>query len=360
MLLTRGGRYSLLDFARFLAAICVVIYHYQHFMEKPYLQTLSWYPYIDLFIEKGYLAVPFFWTLSGFVIASTYTPATWRGARRFFLFRFARLYPLHLVTLILVTMLQIVSLQLNGYGLIYTNQNISNFLFHLFFLSGFSESLNGNYFSFNAPVWSVSLEIMCYGLFALLMVLKKLKSYIIYLLFMAVIFIDAYSELPDQLVRVNLYFFTGVIIYFLKVEQNQVYRYFFFIFYFSCLLLSIGQTPTFLMNVFPSLQIFQYRYIALFALVISILLWLEPRVSSSISKKFIQLGNLSYAIYLLHIPTQLILLITVPLFFENSKFIAGEIMFFIAFLFIVLIFSNLIFKHFEEPCRQRIRRVLDE
>lgn len=327
-------------------------------MEKSELENLSWYPLITFFIEKGHLAVPFFWILSGFVIASSYTTNMWRGPRVFFLFRFARLYPLHLVTLILVTALQLTSLRLNGESMIYDNHSISNFFLHLFFLSGFSEAFDGKSFSFNAPVWSVSLELMCYALFALLMMLKKLNSKSVFFLLFFIVLLDIFSTLPDQLIRVNLFFFSGVAIYFLKVKKHLIIH--FFILCIGGIVTSVGNILIFFSDNLPTLQFFQYRYNFYFALIILTLLWLEPRVPLSMSNRFIELGNLSYAMYLLHIPIQIVLLLSLPFLVTSPEDIKGKFLFLLAFLFIVLIISKLTFKNFEQPCREKIRQAVQK
>ena len=91
----RIGEIRALIGARALPPLLLVLYHfseghgYQHF--RPF----------DVFVAKGYLWVEFFFALSGFVLTLVY------GARRFsygdFLkARLARLYPLHLATLLIM------------------------------------------------------------------------------------------------------------------------------------------------------------------------------------------------------------------------------------------------------------------
>ncbi len=86
-------RYLVLDTWRYVAAAGVVFYHYEnHF--QPYLSAPS-----HVLGRFTYL-VDFFFILSGFVLMHTYgsTVSDWRSYGRFMQKRFARLYPLHLLT----------------------------------------------------------------------------------------------------------------------------------------------------------------------------------------------------------------------------------------------------------------------
>ncbi len=79
---------------RFLAASWVVLYHYWPKLTSPWIVPL---------VQKGYLGVELFFVLSGFILCHVYLDAF--GERRFsyggFLWaRLARIYPLHLATLI--------------------------------------------------------------------------------------------------------------------------------------------------------------------------------------------------------------------------------------------------------------------
>jgi len=82
--------------ARALPPLLLVLYHYH---EAHGYQNLRWF---DVFVAKGYLWVEFFFALSGFILVHVY------AARREFRYvdflkaRLARLYPLHLFTLLLM------------------------------------------------------------------------------------------------------------------------------------------------------------------------------------------------------------------------------------------------------------------
>ena len=79
---------------RFFAAVWVILYHYW-----PHLAVAS----TPALIEKGYLGVELFFILSGFILCHVYLPAFEAGRFKYGDFiwaRLARVYPMHLATLI--------------------------------------------------------------------------------------------------------------------------------------------------------------------------------------------------------------------------------------------------------------------
>jgi peptidoglycan/LPS O-acetylase OafA/YrhL len=90
-------RFYELDSLRGIAALSVVVFHFQFdFFDKADYPDSFAYP-------KGYLAVDLFFILSGVVLAYRYSEGLRTGtvsAGRFLIARLARLYPLHLATLL--------------------------------------------------------------------------------------------------------------------------------------------------------------------------------------------------------------------------------------------------------------------
>jgi len=83
-------RYYALDLLRFLSSLAVVIYHY-----TARADSLSW-PSLAVVTQFGYLGVPIFYIVSGFVIALS---AEGRTPVAFGISRFVRLYPTYWVSL---------------------------------------------------------------------------------------------------------------------------------------------------------------------------------------------------------------------------------------------------------------------
>jgi len=89
---------------RFGLAIWVILHHIcgKGMMLEAWARSLP-APFPAL-IAGGYLAVQTFFVLSGFVLARTYAHARWnrRSLGRFFTARFARIYPVYFVSLIVI------------------------------------------------------------------------------------------------------------------------------------------------------------------------------------------------------------------------------------------------------------------
>ncbi|WP_424360280.1 acyltransferase family protein [Methylocystis parvus] len=153
-------RYLALDGLRGVAALAVVFYH------APWITHFS-----DLQIARNaYLAVDFFFILSGFVIAANYAAGiNDMGDLRVFLTkRFFRLYPLHVAILLALVGLEIVKWAAQGEGASdvapFTGPNSIPLLAeNLLMLQGVGLE---DRLGWNPPAWSVGAECVAYLLFA--------------------------------------------------------------------------------------------------------------------------------------------------------------------------------------------------
>jgi peptidoglycan/LPS O-acetylase OafA/YrhL len=163
-----------LDALRGLAALCVVFSHWKHFFFIPgnELTPFRWelHPLNFLFkplYTDGYRAVELFFCLSGFIFFWLYSEKISRrqtSLREFVVLRFSRLYPLHFLTLLFVVAGQQFMHWRYGAYFVYAQNDLYHFGLQLLFASnwGFERGL-----SFNGPIWSVSVEILCYAAFFL-------------------------------------------------------------------------------------------------------------------------------------------------------------------------------------------------
>ena len=163
-----------LDALRGLAALCVVFSHWKHFFFIPgnELKPFRWelHPLNFLFqplYTDGYRAVELFFCLSGFIFFWLYAEKISRrqtSLREFVVLRFSRLYPLHFLTLLVVVAGQQFIHWRYGAYFVYSQNDLYHFGLQLLFASnwGFERGL-----SFNGPIWSVSVEIVCYAAFFL-------------------------------------------------------------------------------------------------------------------------------------------------------------------------------------------------
>lgn len=167
-------RFHYVDLLRGLAALAVLICHYRWFYAREIADwrwdaPLPAYSVLWPAYDHGALAVPLFWILSGFVFAIAYGSqnlSTWV----FWVKRFSRLYPLHFLTLIIMAGLQAVSMAVFGAWTIYGNNDLPHFVLQLFFASNWFTMTP----SFNAPIWSVSVEEVIYFVFLLYLMRRSL------------------------------------------------------------------------------------------------------------------------------------------------------------------------------------------
>ncbi len=137
---------------RFFAAIWVVLYTYVKELHPPIQFGL---------LDKGYLGVDLFFVLSGFILSYVYLEAF--GTKRFdygqfIVHRLARVYPLHLATL-LFTLLLIAGAALKGVQLDPNAENWSALPAHLLLMQSWGLASTA---AFNHPSWSISAEWFAY------------------------------------------------------------------------------------------------------------------------------------------------------------------------------------------------------
>lgn len=169
------ARFYTLDALRGLAALTVIFWHWQHFFapinpfgvplqqdRQPFFSALSF------LYRHGYTAVQLFFCLSGFIFYWLYADRIRSNAisfRRFSILRLSRLYPLHLATLLLVASGQLAYYAITQKQFVYQHNDWYHFVLNLFFASAWGVEKG---FGFNAPIWSVSVEIFLYGVFFLI------------------------------------------------------------------------------------------------------------------------------------------------------------------------------------------------
>jgi peptidoglycan/LPS O-acetylase OafA/YrhL len=169
---TYKARLHSLDALRTLAALAVVVAHWpEHFFSvSRFAHPMSDSPFYH-WLARAYIngpsAVTFFFALSGFIFYWLYSgPVHARtiGLRHFALLRVSRLYPLHLATLLLLVPLVLIFHALWHFDFVYQYNDAYHFGLNLAFLQywGFQQGL-----SWNGPSWSISTEIALYILFFL-------------------------------------------------------------------------------------------------------------------------------------------------------------------------------------------------
>jgi peptidoglycan/LPS O-acetylase OafA/YrhL len=160
-----------LELLRFISALGVLVWHYQHFMFVGH-DSIAWdvdrLPFrwlLSPFYAYGFAGVELFWCISGFVFTWKYAPVIDRSRlsfRRFAWLRFSRLYPLHLATMLIVAVLQHLYFVSHGQTFVYLYNDTRHFVLSLLFAHWWGLQ-SGE--SFDGPSWSVSAEVLIYVVF---------------------------------------------------------------------------------------------------------------------------------------------------------------------------------------------------
>jgi peptidoglycan/LPS O-acetylase OafA/YrhL len=151
---------------RFWLAVWVILHHIcgRGMLLEPWANGLP-APMLQL-IRGGYLAVQTFFVLSGFVLARTYAHAKWdrQSLGRFFTARFARIYPVYLVSLILMSPFMIEMMLTPAWTGAHRANLLANYVL---VLQGWTGALGVGW---NTPAWSLSCEFFFYLWFPVLFV----------------------------------------------------------------------------------------------------------------------------------------------------------------------------------------------
>lgn len=217
--------FNALDLSRLLAACAVLFWHYQHFFVPPVTYSFQveraevtpLYHQLAWLFDHGHAAVQYFWAVSGFVFAHVYLADS--GPRgRFWLARVARLWPLHLLTLVIVAGLQATYSGINGTDFIYHQQTVNHFLLSLPLAHYWG--WQGDQ-SFNGPSWSLSTEILAYAAFWLLLPGLR-RAPLVLALIAAVLALGLFfAGLPNAPVSTCIgYFFGGAAVYGAALRTN--------------------------------------------------------------------------------------------------------------------------------------------
>lgn len=327
-----------IDALRGIAAVAVAfVFHSFFFVGQRYTGPLDGLPVFTWLYDYGWTMVDLFFVISGFVFSHVYLDrgalAASTTARSFFVARVARLYPLHLLTLLLV----IPSILLGGGGqMVASNLDVYHFGLNLFMLQGVDLSSG---FSFNVVSWSISVEFICYLAF-FLAARSSARTFASFSL-LAILFGIALELSGDQTAihigRGICGFFAG---YWTWRLRNQSIP--------TVILVAFAALPFALAPSFMNYGI----WLSLTAFPAAVLL--AERVPFLSSNVFQWLGARSYSIYLWHTLVYYAAVAYIP----NSQTFRQEngLLVLACAIAVVLVISDISYRRFETPMRHLIRR----
>ncbi len=312
-------RFYALDAFRGVAALSIVFWHWQHFFFRggvpgPGPGARPWHGFFLLFYGYGQLAVELFFALSGFIFFWLYAQKIADrtvSARDFFLRRFSRLVPLHLVTLFLVVLGQLAYRHHFGTDFVYPNNDLQHFVPNLLLVSAWGL---GYSHSFNGPIWSVSVEMALYLLFFLLCRTVPIRALVLLGVSVLGYFLLAQWEMPIG--RGMIAFFLGGCVYRAyawSLKSGAAEKLARVLPWVTAALwagaILAVYTPSFHLDAWPWVKANPLvttigPAVLLFPITILTLALAETH-RGTFWKRTAYLGDLSYSLYLIHFPLQL-------------------------------------------------------
>lgn len=355
-------RFYSLDVLRGFAALSVVFWHWQHFFfegtRKPPV-ALEALPFYDVFFAvytKGWLGVDLFFCLSGFIFYWLYSAAVASAAvsgRDFFVLRFSRLYPLHLATLLAVAIGQALFLRTTDSYFVYSHNDAYHFVLNLLFAPawGLEESP-----SFNAPVWSVSVEVALYAVFfGLCRLLPVRPGILLGAAAAGLVLMEVYLPLGRGLSA----FFIGGCVYLayqhiVASSRTEALARWLPWLAAALWLLAIVMAPGAGQSYLGARLMHLYAAALLFPLTVLALALVETR-RGHLMRGVSILGDISYSSYLLHFPLQFAV-IGFMIWIGQDRTIFYSAWTFVAFLVLLLALSLASHRFLEVPAQRALRR----
>ncbi len=358
---------------RFFAALHVVFFHFIYLggefsaaLPKPFLYMVGY----------GESAVAFFFILSGFILTYVYTDKDHKlkvPFRTFAVARFARLYPVYILGLLL-DLPRGISYFLNTYDFQAALVKIGVSLgAYITMVQAWHDRVA---ITWNSPAWSLSNEFFFYLVFPLLLVpIMRAKKYllpfvILYLLPIVIYFTSAkvfhvdfneattavfWRSLPA--IRVTE-FIIGMFLGKLFITENRFSNYIKsnakLMGYVFWLILSVSLAFIAIRTSFPRGIFSNVFLLPCFAMMIILLATVKVPFAGIFSNKpMVLLGNASFSLYIVHQPVYEYISAMLKGFGLQHSFL-----FLALYLILVILFSILLYKYFESPCQRWLREKL--
>lgn len=310
------------------------------------------------FFKEGFVGVSFFFVLSGFIIAYNYQNklAEHKTTKRtFWVARFARVYPLHWLTLLIAAML-------GGYAV--TTDWWKHFLASFALVQAYIPK-DDYFFSFNSPSWSLCCEQLFYVSFPFLIPLtRNYKRLLFCFLICAVLVVTGMYFTPVEEIKAYWYvnpitrfpdFIVGVLLYQLYnyVRNKNVT-------YHQGTMIEVLSIAVFLGFYLYSSEIPKvYRYSCYYWLPVALVLLSfalqKGAISRLLSNRYLIIGGeISYSFYLIH------LFILLPYAeWQKGSDLKISWMISVPILFCIVVTLSLIsYYYFEKPMNKWIKKKL--
>ena len=360
-IILKQNKLLLIEILRFVSAISILIWHYQHFSFKSYTpinynkEELPFSNFLSVFYEIGGAGVLIFWCISGFIFFYNYEDIISLkkiSLKTFFINRFSRLYPLHLITLLIVLILQIVYQNLNDTYFVYENNDIYHLFLQILFISNWGVEKG---YSFNGPIWSVSIEIIVYFMFYFFLRIFGKTMAINIILILSCVLIKLFTDTTYILFDCIIFFYCGGITF--LITKYFLYKNI-INFFHSITFLTIILIIPIICWYYDIYKIKYFYFIFFLFFSCSLILFCSQNLkcNKSLSKIIKSLGNMTYGSYLIHFPLQLLIVTLCKIF--NYEISIYNHLFFLFYIFLVLFLSYISYREFEMPIQNYLRKNL--
>ena len=354
--------FYLLDIVRGLAALGVVLWHYQHFFFQGTPAALPigfersaqpFYGLLSLFYNEGSRAVQLFFVLSGFIFFSQYLRTIQTksvGFLEYSMLRISRLYPLYVMTLLVVAIGQWIALHATGSYIVYPCNSLIRFFPSLFFVSEWFPQRYVCSVAFNGPGWSLSVEIFLYVAFFLfarfLAPFRPLPLAIATVLAVGLGLVFYTFDLYHLMGEPLLCFFAGGAVYLIWAKLHAGSR-------IAGVLLAMVMGIAAIMCTL----IFGLKPLVLDGLAFPAIVLLLAVVQTGQQGRALKIiGDITYPVYLLHFPIQLYVMLGLRLTGFRLDFYSPVVWF--GFFGTLVLISAVSYEYFERPAQRYLRRLL--
>lgn len=351
-----GDRIYTIDALRGIASLSVVFWHWRHFFHLDdgtfslSMEKQPFYKGFSILYGYGLHAVELFFVISGFVFFHLYYEKIHSGvvgAKEFFVKRLTRLYPLFIMSTIIVGLLQLAYRQYHQSFFVYQYNDLYHAVLNILMIQawGFQQG-----WSYNAPSWSISIEALLYILFFVISLTSK-RPLALSILIMAVSFY--FSDVNPMIASGIFCFFTGVFSYITvtKLISRSGALFSFILFTAASLILWCLIFSFYLKNIYVIVLIGFFPVVC----ALSSLSAYAPTSAKSLE----WLGNISFSSYLLHFPLQLVFAAGCDMLGKSRDAFYSPYVF-LAFLLILIPLSLASFHFFEKPSQKYLRKVFRE
>ncbi|HTE34788.1 MAG TPA: acyltransferase [Chryseolinea sp.] len=355
-----------LDLLRFLLSIMVVIRHYYHFYvpfpDSPFtahdvmITEQPFYNLLGPIYSHGQYAVQVFWLISGLIFYSVYHQDIVEqriNFGKFSFLRFSRLYPLHLVTLIVALIAQFWFFETHNTFFVYQANDIRHFFLQLFLMGSWFPSMEH---SFNVPVWSVSVEIFVYIFFFLITAAAQTRGNRLILIICITLIFNFYGFIPPFNACL-LYFFSGCFLG--KMIHDKISLRTLLVRYaIVSVVVVLGVWS--LRSLMTKEQIasnadfvLTLRMIPIASTLVLISLIAFKNVTAKwLISFFRHIGNMTYSVYLVHFPIQIIIFMVLS---PTDWRVFNNPIVLLSFVTISMAVGWLAYEYFEKPAQKWLR-----